>query len=165
VPQDAPAPAPGRVLAYPELKPYGVPFTRQHLSRLEAAGQFPARIQLGRCSVGWLRSEIDEWLSSRARGPIALQRGRRDEQVGARASVHKVAALRGAAKRGDFGTYPSFGETEAKRQRSGCQRTVAVSALVGPPQATPRTAALWTAPAEGGAVRAPLPLRANVARC
>ena len=72
--KDTATPAPGRVLAYAELKPYGVRYTRQHLSRLEAAGEFPARIQLGRCSVGWLKSEIDEWLSSRARGPIALQR-------------------------------------------------------------------------------------------
>jgi prophage regulatory protein len=68
VPQDAPA----RILAFAELKGRGVPFSRQHLSRLEAAGQFPARIQLGACSVGWIESEIEEWIRSRPRGPIDL---------------------------------------------------------------------------------------------
>lgn len=34
--------------------------------RLERAGQFPKRRQLGANSVGWLRSEIDAWIKGRA---------------------------------------------------------------------------------------------------
>jgi prophage regulatory protein len=69
VPQNAHA----RILNFAGLKERGVRFSRQHLSRLEATGQFPARIQLGECSVGWIESEVDEWIRSRPRGPIALQ--------------------------------------------------------------------------------------------
>lgn len=34
--------------------------------RMEKAGRFPKRIQLGGNSVGWLKSEVDEWLEKRA---------------------------------------------------------------------------------------------------
>jgi prophage regulatory protein len=33
--------------------------------RLEKLGRFPKRRQLGDNSVGWLQSELDEWLASR----------------------------------------------------------------------------------------------------
>jgi len=33
--------------------------------RLERLGKFPARRQLSANSVGWLRSEVEEWLVSR----------------------------------------------------------------------------------------------------
>lgn len=36
-----------------------------HLWRLEKAGRFPRRMKLGPNSVGWLESEIDEWIASR----------------------------------------------------------------------------------------------------
>lgn len=64
--------APVRVLTFAGLKEQGIPFSRQHLGRLEKAGQFPARIQLGECSVGWLEGEVDDWIRSRPRGAIAL---------------------------------------------------------------------------------------------
>jgi prophage regulatory protein len=35
------------------------------LKRLEAAGQFPARVELGKNSVGWIEHEVDEWIASR----------------------------------------------------------------------------------------------------
>ena len=35
--------------------------------RLERDGLFPARRQLSANAVGWLRSEIEGWISSRAR--------------------------------------------------------------------------------------------------
>jgi prophage regulatory protein len=66
VPQDAPI----RFLAFADLEQRGVPFSRQHLSRLEAAGEFPARRQLGKGTVRWIESEIDEWARSRPSGPI-----------------------------------------------------------------------------------------------
>ena len=41
----------------------------RHIDRLEKAGKFPSRIQLGQRSVGWHEQEIIEWLESRPRGP------------------------------------------------------------------------------------------------
>lgn len=43
-----------------------VPYSRQHLSRLEKAGQFPKRITLGQCRVGWLLHEVEAWIEERA---------------------------------------------------------------------------------------------------
>jgi prophage regulatory protein len=34
--------------------------------RLERAGLFPRRIQLGSNSVGWFESEIDDWLEKKS---------------------------------------------------------------------------------------------------
>jgi len=34
--------------------------------RMEKAGRFPKRIQLGGNSVGWIDTEIDEWLSEKS---------------------------------------------------------------------------------------------------
>jgi len=35
--------------------------------RLEARGEFPARVRLGELSVGWHASEVDQWIKSRPR--------------------------------------------------------------------------------------------------
>ncbi len=35
--------------------------------RLEKAGKFPKRVQLGGNSVGWMESEIMEWVENRPR--------------------------------------------------------------------------------------------------
>ena len=42
-----------------------VPFSRQHILRLEKRGRFPRRIRLGENRVAWLRSEIEEWIAAR----------------------------------------------------------------------------------------------------
>lgn len=42
-----------------------VPYSRNHLRRLEAAGQFPRRIRLGANRVAWLREEVEQWLTAR----------------------------------------------------------------------------------------------------
>ena len=34
--------------------------------RLEKAGKFPKRLQLGGNSVGWLSEEVDEWIQAKA---------------------------------------------------------------------------------------------------
>ena len=39
--------------------------------RLEKAGQFPKRIQLGGNSVGWFADEFDEWLEQKSRARFA----------------------------------------------------------------------------------------------
>nr|WP_306263977.1 AlpA family phage regulatory protein [Pararhizobium sp. IMCC3301] len=45
-------------------------YSPQHIARLEAAGQFPKRVQLGVNRVGWVEEEVLDWLQSRidARG-------------------------------------------------------------------------------------------------
>jgi len=43
-----------------------VPFTRQHILRLEKAGKFPKRFKIGARRVVWLLSEIEAWVCERA---------------------------------------------------------------------------------------------------
>jgi prophage regulatory protein len=42
-------------------------YSHQHIWRLERAGLFPARIQLGPRSVGWFEDEVDAWVRGRIR--------------------------------------------------------------------------------------------------
>ena len=42
-----------------------VPYSANHLRRLEARGEFPKRIHIGKRRVAWLRSEIEQWLSAK----------------------------------------------------------------------------------------------------
>jgi prophage regulatory protein len=55
-----------RLVNKKELKTVcGIPYTPQHIARLEAAGKFPKRVQLGPNRVAWLLSEVDAWVSER----------------------------------------------------------------------------------------------------
>lgn len=45
---------------------FGIPYSPQHIARLEKAGQFPKRIKLGQNRVAWLKVEIEEWIAGRA---------------------------------------------------------------------------------------------------
>ncbi len=47
-----------------ELKQH-IPYSFQHLRRLEAAGKFPRRVRLGPNRIGWVRQEIEQWLATR----------------------------------------------------------------------------------------------------
>lgn len=40
-------------------------YSPQHIARLEKAGQFPKRVQLGPNRVGWVEAEVLEWLRTR----------------------------------------------------------------------------------------------------
>lgn len=40
-------------------------YSPQHIARLEKAGQFPLRVQLGPNRVGWVEDEILAWLEKR----------------------------------------------------------------------------------------------------
>lgn len=40
-------------------------YSPAHIARLEAAGKFPKRVQLGESRVGWLESEVNDWLTER----------------------------------------------------------------------------------------------------
>jgi prophage regulatory protein len=42
-----------------------VPYTPQHILRLEKRGLFPRRVQVGPNRVAWLLSEIEQWVEAR----------------------------------------------------------------------------------------------------
>jgi prophage regulatory protein len=42
-----------------------IPYTPQHILRLEKQGKFPRRIQVGPNRVAWLESEVDAWVAER----------------------------------------------------------------------------------------------------
>jgi prophage regulatory protein len=49
-----------------ELKSvFGVPYSFQHIARLELAGHFPKRVQLGQCRVAWIADEVQTWVDKR----------------------------------------------------------------------------------------------------
>ena len=37
-------------------------YSPAHIDRLEKAGQFPSRVQLGPGRVGWVEEEVENWL-------------------------------------------------------------------------------------------------------
>lgn len=53
-----------KIITWAELKQV-VPYTRQHVLRLENDGKFPRRVQIGANRVGWLLNEIEQWFASR----------------------------------------------------------------------------------------------------
>jgi len=55
-----------RLVSKKELKTVcGIPYTPQHIARLEAAGAFPQRIRLGQNRVAWVLAEVDDWITER----------------------------------------------------------------------------------------------------
>ena len=55
-----------RILRFPELKDFkGIGYSRMHIDRLEKRGTFPRRVHLGPAMVGWIESEIEDWLAER----------------------------------------------------------------------------------------------------
>jgi len=55
-----------RLVSKKELKSVcGIPYTPQHIGRLERAGKFPKRVNLGSGRVAWVLAEVDAWLSER----------------------------------------------------------------------------------------------------
>jgi prophage regulatory protein len=53
-----------RLLSKRQLKEL-VLYSPQHIARLEKAGQFPRRVRLGQCRVGWVEEEVIDWLRKR----------------------------------------------------------------------------------------------------
>jgi prophage regulatory protein len=53
-----------RILSKHQLREL-VLYSPQHVARLEKAGTFPQRIQLGPNRVGWIEDEILNWLQER----------------------------------------------------------------------------------------------------
>jgi prophage regulatory protein len=56
---------PDRLLRYSELRAAGIGYSRQHLKRLEDAGQFPKRIKLSDKMVVWRARLVQRWLEGR----------------------------------------------------------------------------------------------------
>jgi prophage regulatory protein len=54
-----------RIIRKRELK-RKIGYSDMHILRLEKAGNFPKRVQLGPNSVGWIEAEIDAWIEQRA---------------------------------------------------------------------------------------------------
>ncbi len=56
-----------RILSKRQLKEI-VLYSPQHIARLEKAGSFPKRVQLGPNRVGWVEDEVLDWLQKRLDG-------------------------------------------------------------------------------------------------
>ena len=55
-----------RFITYAELRPtFGIPWTRQHLDRLIAKGDFPQKHAISAHRVGWWSAQIEQWLASK----------------------------------------------------------------------------------------------------
>jgi len=55
-----------KLVSKKELKStYGIPYCFAHIARLEGAGQFPKRVQLGACRVAWVAEEVEAWIEER----------------------------------------------------------------------------------------------------
>ena len=53
-----------RIIDWKVLKTL-IPYSRQHIARLEQAGRFPKRVRLGngpRSRCGWVYDEVQEWI-------------------------------------------------------------------------------------------------------
>jgi len=55
-----------RILSKKEIRLL-VLYSPAHIDRLEKAGRFPKRVQLGPGRVGWVESEVLAWLEERIR--------------------------------------------------------------------------------------------------
>jgi prophage regulatory protein len=55
-----------RLLTFADLKARGIPWSRVHVGRLEAARKFPLHIDVGENSVAWFEDEIDDFLEEKA---------------------------------------------------------------------------------------------------
>lgn len=50
-----------RIITKKELRGY-IPYTPQHIARLEKIGRFPKRVHLGPNRVGWFENDIRAWM-------------------------------------------------------------------------------------------------------
>ena len=61
-----------RVLSFDELKERkGIRLSREQIRQKRKEGSFPEPLAMGENSVGWLESEIDQWIESRPRATAA----------------------------------------------------------------------------------------------
>jgi prophage regulatory protein len=60
-----------RLLPWPEVAKI-IPYSRMHVGRLEKAGLFPARVQVGPNRVAWWESSILRFAKARPRGFLPI---------------------------------------------------------------------------------------------
>ncbi len=65
---------PDRILSREEVAGL-LPYSTDHLRRLEAAGTFPRRIRLGTGRIGWSEREIAQWIEDRKLARTARLQG------------------------------------------------------------------------------------------
>jgi prophage regulatory protein len=53
------------LLSYERLRERGVEYSRTHVRRLEKRHEFPQHVQIGPNRIGWIQSEIDQFLAQR----------------------------------------------------------------------------------------------------
>ncbi len=61
-----------RIVRRKELR-HLVGYSPAHIDRLEKAGQFPKRVELGPGAVGWVDEELQEWIKARVAERDAAQ--------------------------------------------------------------------------------------------
>ncbi|MBW5438344.1 AlpA family phage regulatory protein [Bradyrhizobium canariense] len=53
-----------KLLPFFDLHDHGVLLGRRQIDRLEAEGKFPKRVPIGANRVGWVATEIDDWVNA-----------------------------------------------------------------------------------------------------
>jgi predicted DNA-binding transcriptional regulator AlpA len=51
-----------RLIRFNELRNFGIPWSRPHLSRLEKEGRFPKRITMSKRTMGWAETDIEAFV-------------------------------------------------------------------------------------------------------
>jgi prophage regulatory protein len=54
-----------RLLAFEDLRPRGIKYSKVNIWRLEKRGAFPKRVAIGPGRHAWVEQEIDDWIRSR----------------------------------------------------------------------------------------------------
>lgn len=54
------------LLDYDNLRDLGITYSKEHLRRLETAGQFPERVRLTPSRIAWMFNEVMAWINDRA---------------------------------------------------------------------------------------------------
>jgi prophage regulatory protein len=59
---------PVKIITFQDLGPAkGVPYSRDHLRRLTKSGKFPKPVAVGDHRIGWIETEVDQWLADKQR--------------------------------------------------------------------------------------------------
>lgn len=91
-----------KILDRQGLKEKGINWHRGHIDRQEKKGLFPRHIELGQNTIGWVESEIDQYLldciAARDNPPVAPARKRGKHAKAEAAETPKVETPAKAAK-------------------------------------------------------------------
>ncbi len=54
-----------KIVSLKDLRERGIRYSRVHIDRLVKSKKFPPKIKLGENRVGWLESDIDDWIQAK----------------------------------------------------------------------------------------------------